>query len=337
MKSGHHFYLNRSLDILEHNRRLIESEMALVEKGLRTLVNAAGPEIKAVGDYVFNGTGKRIRPALFFIAAYSPGVNLKPLVNAATALELIHASSLLHDDVIDEAATRRGREAVRIRWSNKISILSGDYLLSSAFRMLADYRSWPLIDLIINVVRDMSEGEMEQAFSDPLHPNLEERYFQWIGKKSASFFAGCCKAGSLLGGENSDNQSDWHDFGYNLGIAFQLIDDLLDYTGSKVETGKPLYGDLNNRVLTLPLIRTLTVTGQAEPIELILQDRDASQRLMKSVAQAVLDGDGPSYTYHKAGEYAGRAKEALYRMEPLNLDKKQQLLQLVQDVLLRKK
>jgi geranylgeranyl pyrophosphate synthase len=328
------------LDKLEHKWRLIEEELIQIEKRLRQIVETAGPEINEVGDYIFNGTGKRIRPTLFLIAAYNSRQSLSPLLDAAVAFELMHTASLLHDDVIDQALTRRGKDAVHVRWNNKISVLSGDFLLSQVFKILVDYRDWRLMDIVIDIAQNMAEGEVEQAFADTQSTDLEERYFQWIGKKSASFFAGCCKAGSLLAGDNLEEQSKWAEFGYNLGIAFQLIDDLLDYTGEGGVTGKPLYGDLNNRVITLPLIRTLNSShidrGEGS-IKHLFQDQFISGREIRDAAQAVLEGDGPAYTYSKAEEYTKKAAAVINKLNPANQDKKNLLEELTRDILLRKK
>lgn len=304
------------------------------------IVQAAGPEINDVGDYVFNGTGKRIRPALFLLAAYRHEDNLRSLVEAAVALELIHTASLLHDDVIDQAPTRRGKDAVHVKWTNKISVLSGDYLLSQAFKMLVGYRNWPLMQLVVNIVQNMTEGEVEQAFASIDMPDLEERYFRWIGKKSASFFAGCCQAGSLLGNFEDSEQLVWSEFGYNLGIAFQLIDDLLDYTGKKENTGKPLYGDLSNRVITLPLIRTLNSGHNHyinQKINGLFNGKDASNGDFEKITRMVVEGDGPAYTYGKAEEFALRADKIVEEMKTLEVDKKSILDQLTREVLIRKK
>ncbi len=321
---------------LKFKWQLVENELALVEERLRQVVETAGPEINEVGDYIFNGTGKRIRPALFLIAAYRSEKDLLSLVDAAAALELMHTASLLHDDVIDQASTRRGKDAVHIRWSNKISVLSGDYLLSQAFQMLVDYEDWRLMNIVVNIVKNMAEGEVEQAFASQTDPDLEARYFKWIGKKSASFFAGCCRAGSLLGGDDYQEQSLWSEYGYNLGIAFQLVDDLLDYTGEGKITGKPLYGDLNNKVITLPLIRTLNQNSEQGSINRLLQDDEATVSQVGAVAQTVLEGDGPAYTYSKAEEHARRAIATMKRFQPLNRYKSAVLEQLTHDLLLRK-
>ncbi|MGM0651340.1 MAG: polyprenyl synthetase family protein [Bacillota bacterium] len=316
---------------------LIEQELTLIDKRLKEIIKSAGPEIQVIGDYIFNGTGKRIRPTLFLVAAYRNEKNLLHLIEAAVAFELMHTASLLHDDVIDQADLRRGKEAVHVKWSNKIAILSGDYLLSRAFDLLVSYKNHSLMNIVVNIVRNMSEGEVEQAFANTAMADLEERYFSWIGKKSASFFAGCCEAGSLLGGDGPEEQMLWSEYGYNLGIAFQLIDDLLDYTGEGSATGKPLYGDLCNRVVTLPLIRTIKQQSEEETISKFIEDNRTCGSQVGVVARTVLDGDGPAYTYKKAEEYAAKAAGLSRQLSSEHNYKAAVLEQLARDLLLRKK
>ncbi len=322
---------------LKFKLELIEQELALVDKRLGEIIASAGPEIQDVGDYIFNGTGKRIRPTLFLIAAFRNGKNLSHLIDAAVALELMHTASLLHDDVIDQADLRRGKDAAHLRWSNKIAVLSGDYLLSRAFDLLVSYQNWPLMNIVVNIVRNMSEGEVEQAFANTSTPDLEEKYLSWIGKKSASFFAGCCEAGSLLGGDGQSEQLLWSEYGYNLGITFQLIDDLLDYTGDDSATGKPIYGDLNNRVITLPLIRTINQHSEQEVISKFIENNQAGSSQIGVVVRTVLDGDGPAYTYKKAEQYAEKAAELARQLNSQHNYKVIALEQLAHDLLLRNK
>jgi len=328
--------MNRGLDKLGHNCNLIKHELAQIEKRLEQIVEAAGPEVTAVGSYVFNGSGKRVRPTLFLLAAHSPQEKLSNYVDAAVALELIHTASLLHDDVIDQAPTRRGKDTVHMRWNNKISVLTGDYLLSQAFKLLVNYREWNLMNTTVEMVQNMTEGEIEQAFANTDTPALEERYFQWIGKKSASFFAGCCRAGKMLSGGSSAEQDGWAELGYNLGMAFQLIDDLLDYTGKGEQTGKPVYGDLDNRVITLPLIRTIRHAREKDSSIQQLLEHKSSEGQLSEMVQAVLDSDGPEYTYQKAREYADQANAAINKLENVEDKVKEALRGLTVEVLNRK-
>ncbi len=262
---------------------------------------------------------------------------MSAMIDAAVAMELMHTASLLHDDVIDQASTRRGKDAVHVKWNNTVSVLSGDYLLSQAFKLLVEYRDWRLINITVDIVQNMSEGEVEQALADISSPDLEARYFKWIGKKSAIFFAGCCRMGSILGGDGQNEQALWSEFGYNLGIAFQLVDDLLDYTSHEGDTGKPLYGDLSNKVLTLPLIRTLNCNTEDGPIDHLLQNYWSTGSKIDTVVGAVLKGDGPDYTYRKAEEHVRRAESIIKKLQLVNQNKSDLLEKLTRDLLQRRK
>ena len=325
------------MDTLIQKCFLVEEELVQVEQRLQQIIRTGGPEIGEVGSYIFNGSGKRIRPTLFLLAAYRKRGNLIPLIDGAVAMELLHTASLLHDDVIDQSTIRRGKGTVHTRWSNKISVLTGDYLLSQSFKLLVAYKDWLLLDIIVDVVQNMTEGEMEQAFANVDTGELEQRYFQWIGKKSASFFAGCCQAGSHLSGGDNSEQSRWADYGFNLGLAFQLIDDLLDYTGKGSLTGKPILGDLTNRVITLPLIRTLSTSNNSENLYRILHDENSNESDLEAVVKEVLTGDGPQYTYDRAREYVAKACEVLNEMNDLPTEIKSALQEMTEDVLKRKK
>ncbi len=329
--------MNRSLDTLAQKWLLIEDELAQVEKRLRQVFDVAGPEINSVGAYIFNGRGKRVRPALFLTAAKRPAANIEPLLDAAVALELLHTASLLHDDVIDQASVRRNRDAVHVKWSNKVAVLSGDYLLSSALKIIVGYQDWRLMEIVVNIVENMAAGELEQAFANTSSTGLEEAYFQWIGKKSAAFFAGCCRAGSLLGGESQDDQEAWSQFGYNLGIAFQLIDDLLDYTGKLEVTGKPQYSDLSNRVITLPLIRTISLLPPGDQsIQSLLNTETMSDEQISKLAEIVSQGEGLAYTRKAAEDYLLLAAQAVNKIAEVSTEKRELLESVMQDLLLRK-
>lgn len=329
--------MNRSLDTLAQKWLLIEDELAQVEERLRQVFDVGGPEINSVGAYIFNGRGKRVRPALFLIAAQRPTAKLEPLLDAAVALELLHTASLLHDDVVDQASVRRNRDAVHVKWSNKVAVLSGDYLLSSALKIIFNFQDWRLMEIVVNIVENMATGELEQAFADTSSSRLEEAYFRWIGKKSAAFFAGCCRAGSLLGGEGQDDQEAWFQFGYNLGIAFQLIDDLLDYTGKREVTGKPQYSDLSNRVITLPLIRTISLLQPGDQsIQSLLSNEAMSEEQISKLAGIVTQGEGLAYTRKAAEDYLQLAAQAMNKVAEVSREKRELLESVMQDLLLRK-
>jgi geranylgeranyl pyrophosphate synthase len=318
---------------------LIKENMDLVEEQLKLVLESSVPEIKTVGDYVVRGKGKRIRPALFLLAAQRNGQDLSSFSGIAVALELLHTASLLHDDVIDQAEIRRGKETVHLRWNNKIAVLSGDFILSQVFKILVENKHWQLMDIVVNMTQKLAEGEVEQAFTNIDSQDLEQHYFSWIGKKSASFFAGCCEAGSLLGGDDPDQQKVWSSFGYNLGIAFQLVDDLLDYTGSDRLTGKPLYGDLRNRVMTLPLIRAINEIHGKDKITLdsFLRDDSCDSETLSSAAEIVCRSSGIEYTRNKAEYYAEMAIRDVQRLKQISSEKRTILEDITRELMSRRK
>ncbi len=316
---------------------MINNELEMVENRLVKTVQLSGPNIETVGSHIISGSAKRIRPALFLLAAYQPGKSLIPFIDIAVAFELMHTASLMHDDVIDQAATRRGKNAIHIKWSNKIAVLTGDYFLSQVFRIFVETGSWDLMEIAVEIVENITAGEVEQAFAVQDTKDLEAQYFRWIGKKSASFFAGCCKAGSLMSGGNKEQQTLWFDYGYNLGIAFQLIDDLLDYTGEGSLTGKPLYGDLTNRVLTLPLIRTLAITSGNGLLNNYLRGNNNSSTSLEAIADIILAGDGPEYTLGRAKEYAQRAVDLVASLDIAGSEHRRMTEELPRNLLRRNK
>ncbi|MFO8191224.1 MAG: polyprenyl synthetase family protein [Bacillota bacterium] len=312
---------------------LVEKELVLVEQQLQQIINKGGPEVQEVGSYVLDGKGKRIRPALFLTAVYRSGKDLQGFVDVATAFELIHTASLLHDDVIDQASFRRSRDTVNVQWNNKIAVLTGDYFLSQALKILVKYGLWDLLAITVAVVENMAEGELQQAFARVTLSDLEKLYLQWIGKKSAAFFSGCCQAGSILRRDSHEMQNLWFEFGFNIGMAFQLIDDMLDYSEAGEDTGKPLYSDLKNRVITLPLIRSISDPRDKELISKYMQTDKINEEDLEKVATLVRNGEGLSYTGQKAAEYIERALAVLDKMIGFDREKEEMLRRWTEEML----
>ncbi len=312
---------------------IIAAELAQVKAVLQQTVAGASSRIKETGGYILQSRGKMIRPAIFLCVARCRDRDISRFIDAAASLELVHIASLLHDDVIDNSPTRRGKPTVHVRWDNRTAILTGDYLLARAFELLLQYHSWPLLELLSRVVRDMAEGEIDQAYARLDPDTMEQVYFNWIGKKTAAFFAGCCQAGSLVSGADAAEQELWSKFGYNLGVAFQLTDDLLDYA-TNGRTGKPALSDLRNRVLTLPLIYTLNHSPQKEALRQIFFG-DSSEAEREHLAGAVRESGGIDYTVKKALWYADRAGQILSFVPGLGRDEQELFLGLIETIVRR--
>lgn len=235
---------------------LIEGEMSLVEVELERQASSNIQVVDYLGEYVRSSGGKRVRPALLILANYACGGNASKenVIRLATVMEMLHTATLVHDDIIDSAETRRGRESVNVRFGNQMAVLMGDWLYMSAFETSLKERSLGILDILTRLTRKMTEGELIQLTVIGNTDITEEAYFDILRRKTAYLFSGCCEIGAILAGSNKEVQSAMRDYGMNLGIAFQLADDLLDFTSDEKSLGKASGADLLEGKLTLPLI-----------------------------------------------------------------------------------
>jgi len=241
----------------------ISPELMLVEEEFERQARSNIQVIAYIGDYLRGSGGKRVRPALTILSNYAAGGNGSNYssIRMATVMEFLHTATLVHDDVIDKAETRRNRPSVNSEFGNQTAVLMGDWLYMSAFETSLAERSLPILDILTAVTRKMTEGELLQLTLLGRTDVTEEQYFDVIARKTAYLFSACCEIGALLGGADVRTQNMLRDYGMNLGIAFQLVDDLLDFTGSQDVLGKPAGADLLEGKVSLPLIFLL----QREP------------------------------------------------------------------------
>ena len=232
----------------------IASELILVEQEFERQARSNIQVIAYLGDYLRRSGGKRVRPALTILANYAVGGNgsNESSIRMATVMEFLHTATLVHDDVIDKAETRRNRPSINSEFGNQTAVLMGDWLYMSAFETSLAERSLPILDILTAVTRRMTEGELLQLTLLGRTDVSEEQYFDVIARKTAYLFSACCEIGALLGGATPDQQAMMRDYGMNLGIAFQLIDDLLDFTSSEHVLGKPAGADLIEGKISLP-------------------------------------------------------------------------------------
>lgn len=230
-------------------------DIDLVDVRLREVLTSRSPFVEDISDYLLRSKGKGIRPALVILCATIGSADTQVLVDAASAVELVHLASLLHDDVIDESGLRRGRPTVGKRWGNLVAVLAGDYLFASAFGLLAAQRDQFALGLLSDAVRAMCEGEIEQALSAWSDELDETAYLSHIGKKTASLLSACCQIGAHLAGGSPEQVTAMKEYGLYLGYAFQIVDDLLDIWGDEDRIGKPVWLDLRRGLPTLPVIR----------------------------------------------------------------------------------
>lgn len=236
--------------------RLIADELALVEKEFERQAASNIQVINYLGDYLRASGGKRVRPALLILSAYAAGGNGKSenVIRMASVMEMLHTATLVHDDIIDNADLRRSRASVNARFGNQTAVLMGDWLYMSAFETSLKERSLEILDILTRLTRKMTEGELIQLTTIGRSDISEIEYFDILQRKTAFLFSACCEIGGILGGATAEQQKALADYGMNLGTAFQLADDLLDFTADEDIIGKASGADLLEGKLTLPLI-----------------------------------------------------------------------------------
>jgi octaprenyl-diphosphate synthase len=235
---------------------LIKSELALVEAEFERQASSNIQVIKYLADYLRASGGKRVRPSLLLLSNYAVGGNASQenVIKMAVVMEMLHTATLVHDDIIDNADTRRNRASVNARFGNQTAVLIGDWLYMSAFETSLQERSLEILDILTTLTRKMTEGELIQLTMLGRTDISEKDYFDILKRKTAHLFSTCCEIGAILGGADKEKQIALRDYGMNLGIAFQLADDLLDFTSEEEVLGKASGADLLEGKLTLPLI-----------------------------------------------------------------------------------
>src|SRR5580765_4791866 len=232
----------------------IRADLEKVDREFARHVQSQVELIPRIGQYIQNAGGKRIRPAVLLMAARLAGYEGDRAVLYAAVVEFIHTATLVHDDIIDDADLRRGRAAVHSRWGNDITVLLGDYLYIKSMALALTHDTLDLVRVLCDVTLKMIEGELYQLTKNGDADITEDEHFDIIRRKTAYLFGGCAQIGGMLGRVSSEQEQALREYGFNLGIAFQLVDDLLDFTGDAEAVGKPIASDLREGKVTLPLI-----------------------------------------------------------------------------------
>jgi octaprenyl-diphosphate synthase len=293
---------------------LISSELDLVELEFECQARSNIQVIAYIGDYLRRSGGKRLRPALTILSNYAVGGDgaNHSSIRMATVMEFLHTATLVHDDVIDKADMRRNRPSVNSEFGNQTAVLMGDWLYMSAFETSLAERALPILDILTAVTRKMTEGELLQLTLLGRTDISEEQYFDVIARKTAYLFSACCEIGALLGGADQETQARLRDYGMNLGVAFQLIDDLLDFTGSEEILGKPAGADLREGKVSLPLIFLLQRAPEFRPlVQSIIGDAGYQTATRASLLEALEQTGALQLAFERAVEYATAARDAL--------------------------
>ncbi len=289
----------------------VQPEMAEVEAALYHAVGSSRGSIGKMCFHLLESGGKRFRPLLVLLAGRCFGPPSTGLITTAAAAELIHMASLAHDDVIDRSENRRGKPTLNALWGNRTSVLSGDFLFAKAFSLLTDSGQFNILSLMVEAIQDMCEGEVEQALLD-FNPNqTEQDYTERTIKKTAKLIAACCQSGAIIGQAEAPLVSALEEYGLYLGLAFQIADDILDYTGDPDALGKPVYQDLAQGNYTLPVLYLLRNKQERQWLTQILSEGTLNPTTTEQITDVLKNSGALDYTYAKAYECRDRAKAAL--------------------------
>lgn len=289
----------------------VASDFELVNACIIRQLHSEVGLVENIGHYLVEAGGKRLRPLLVLLIAKTLGYQGSRHIDLAAIIEFIHTATLLHDDVVDVSSLRRGRLTANAQWGNAPAVLVGDFLYSRAFQMLVELGSMEIMGILSNTTNIISEGEVQQLVNAKNPDVTEENYQRVIHKKTAALFEAACEAAAVLAGANATTRQAAHKFGQHLGMAFQLIDDALDYSGDAAALGKNLGDDLAEGKPTLPLIHAMR-TGTEDERDLIRAAIEAGSGEQLEQILAIINRTGAlTYTQERAQQHATAAQQHL--------------------------
>jgi octaprenyl-diphosphate synthase len=293
---------------------LVRDDLVLVEQELARQTSVSFEPVSEITSYLLGGGGKRLRPALLLLSArYAGRTESGGAIRLGAVVELLHSATLIHDDVIDSANTRRGRPSANSRWGNHRSVLVGDWLYMLSFQMALEERNFRILDILIDLTQKMVEGELIQLEKIGRIDVTEEDALRLATYKTACLFSGCARLGAVLGGLEEVGEEALAEYGRYAGLAFQLVDDLLDFTASAEQLGKPVLSDLKEGKVTLPLIYAME-NGHRDARELVarvLEEKEFDSVRPETIVALVQESGALDRARNLAHEYARRAKACL--------------------------
>lgn len=314
---------------------LIGEDLKLVEEQFKKDLASNVSLIQKVGEYVLASGGKRIRPALLILSSKLCGYTGSRHIHLASVIEFIHTATLLHDDVVDSATMRRGIASANTLWGNSASVLIGDFLFSKSFTIMVADGDLNVLRVLSDATTFIAEGEVMQLLGTSDLEMTEKRYIEVVKAKTAVLLAAACQAGAILGGVSAEEEDSLRSYGMELGIAFQLMDDVLDYTAKEEEFGKSIGHDLEEGKITLPLIHTLNncTPAEREVIAEVVEKEELSDDDFKRVFTLVDQYGGIDYTVAAARQRVAACKQFLAAF-PDSIEK-EALLELAEYVVCR--
>jgi octaprenyl-diphosphate synthase len=313
----------------------IQEDLIKVEDSLQSVSKVTFDRLSEMLDYSLESRGKRIRPALTLLSGKFYKYNLEYLLPMAAAVELMHTATLVHDDAVDKSSVRRRRPTINKVWGEDKAVLLGDYLFAKAGEFCANTGNLRVITLFSQTLATISSGELRQAFDAFNLEQTREQYLQRIASKTASLFSLATKSGAILSQAPESSVEVLRDYGHNLGVAFQIVDDILDFIGTEEELGKPVGSDLAQGTLTLPAMLLLEHYPENNPIKRFFQNRDDLENDKKQAIELVRNSSVVQECYDIVTEYCTKACQNL-NLLPDNVNH-QALVELANYVIRRRK
>ena len=313
----------------------MQEDLGKVEDRLRSVSRVDFPHLSELLAHSLKGNGKRIRPALTLLSGKFYDYNLDYLIPMATAVELMHTATLVHDDAIDKSLVRRGRPTVNKLWGEEKAVLLGDYLFAEAGALTATTQNLRVIKRFAETLKTISSGELNQAFDAFNREQGRQQYIQRVAQKTASLFSMATESGAVLSRAPEESIQILIEYGYNLGIAFQIVDDILDFIGTEEEMGKPVGSDLTQGTLTLPAILLVEYCPEDNVVKRLFSSREDQDNIELAIELVRNSSSIIQECYQVASDYREKACRNL-KLLPQN-DNRQALIDLADYIISRKK
>ena len=293
----------------------LKNDLSFIESELEQTVNAHHPVLRDASNHLLKAGGKRIRPVFVLLSGKFGDYNLVLMKNVAVALELIHMASLVHDDVIDDAEMRRGKKTIKAKWDNRVAMYTGDYIFARAIELVTELKEPEANTILSNAILEMSIGEIEQI-KDQFNWDQNIRdYFRRIKRKTALLIATSCELGAVAAGASKAEQRHLKQFGYYVGMSYQITDDILDYTGTVKELGKPAGGDLLQGNITLPVLYAMNQDSKKREImNIFSKELNTSQDKVNQVISIVKSSGGIEFSQRISDRYLQKAFNELNQL-----------------------
>ena len=301
----------------------IEKDIIEFHKEFKNALDSDVKLINSISGYLVKNRGKAIRPILTLLCARLCSEPTNHSYRAAAMMELLHVATLIHDDIVDDAKMRRGKPSVKQIWKNKISVLMGDFILSKALINMVNLKNFDALDLISKTAEKLSAGEIMQIEKSLTRNMSKDFYYEMINQKTASLIAASCELGAITTTNDKVDRKATFLYGDNLGMAFQIKDDLFDFLGSESQTGKDTGGDVKKNMITLPLIFSLenSTKAQSKKLKSLVRSKKKTKANLKDINDMISESGGFKYANDKLNEFSEKAIDAIQRYEESEIKK----------------